>query len=1087
MPLTILLVEDNPADVDLLAESLDDAAWEIIHVERLRDALHYLNQNPEVDVILLDLSLPDSQGLDIIPPIHIAAPNTPIVVLTGTDDTQLAVQAVSKGAQDYLVKGQITSQLLTRAIHYAIERTQALKQLQESDRRFRAVFNQTFQFMALLSPDGVILEVNQALDNIKGFRLGEMINCLKWEVDHCNYSKDMQQWMKNAIASAAQGQIVREEVMVRDDHQEPIWLDFSLKPMKDAAGQVISLIVESRDISDRKRIEADLAESEAKFRHLVEGANDLIWSSDEEGQLTYLSPQFKVLFGWQPEAWLGRSVMHLIHPDDLTSSRVYIEQVLTLGKNVEEFEFRHLCQDGHYVWVLTSATPVKHQGKVIGAQGILRDISDRKQAEAALKVSEHRYLTLAAAAPVGIFRTNANGHYLYVNERWCEISGLTLAEAADTGWTTALHSEDQARISTEWYRCAQTGEQFSSEYRFQRQDGKVTWVFGQSVQERDENGAIAGYVGTITDISDRKQAEVRLEQQAEQERQLSAITQRLRSSLHLEEILNITVEEVRQVLQADRVLIYQVLPGGTGAALAESVAPPWTKVLNLSFLPGVFPEEHHPHYLQGWIYNLSDCQTEPVLPYLAEFFQTLQVRAKLVVPIVQNEKLWGLLITHQCERPRQWQEWEIDWLRQLSNQLSIAIQQSELYAQLQDSNCQLARATRLKDEFLANMSHELRTPLNAILGLSEVMQEQVYGDINEKQRQALQTIHSSGTHLLELINDILDLAKIEAGQVELNLAPTAIHTLCQASLSFVKQQAFQKGIQLEMNIQPHLPDLLLDERRIRQVLINLLSNAVKFTPECGHITLEVSQAQRVPPADSPAAAPQDVLQIAVIDTGIGIAPENLNKLFQPFIQIDSALNRQYEGSGLGLALVKRIVELHGGSIEVFSHKSMGSRFTVVLPLVTLPSSAQPLVQSSLDAAASFSETREPTRRMPLILLAENNEANIATLSSYLTAKGYGILLAKNGREAIALTQQHSPDLILMDIQMPEVDGLEAIRQIRSQPDTARMPIISLTALVMPGDREQCLAAGANAYLSKPIKLKQLLTTIQQLLATQTLA
>jgi PAS domain S-box-containing protein len=1083
MPLTILLVEDNPADADFLEESLEDVTWQVTHVERLREAVHCLGKS-SIDVVLLDLSLPDSQGLDTLTPIRAIAPDTPIVVLTGTDDTQLAVQAVSKGAQDYLVKGQITPQLLTRSIRYAIERTQVLRQLQESDRRFRAVFNQTFQFMALLSPEGVILEVNQALSDIKGFRLEEMINCLRWEVYHGNFSQQMQSWMKDALPIARQGKIVRKEIEVLGEGKgEQIWLDFSLKPLKDATDRVISLIVESRDISDRKRIEADLAESEAKFRRLVEGANDLIWSSDMEGRLTYLSPQFKVLFGWEPEEWLGRSSVLLIHPDDRAASRTYIQQVYQVGKHVEDHEFRHLHQNGSYVWVLTSATPIKNQGRVVGAQGILRDISDRKQAEAALRASEHRYLTLATAAPVGIFRTNAEGHCLYVNERWCEIAGLTPAEAAQEGWITALHPEDRTEIFTHWHHCAKTGTPFCLEYRFQRPDSKVTWVFGQSVQEKDETGAIVGYVGTITDISDRKQAELRLEQQAKQERLLSAIMQRLRSSLHLEEILHITVEEVRQVLQVDRVLIYRVFAGGTGAAIAESVVPPWTKVLNIPFDQEVFPSENYQRYVQGRIYTLSDRETEPVLPCLAEFLQNIQVRAKLVMPIIDDENLWGLLIAHQCDRPRQWQEWEIDLLRQLSNQLPIAIQQSELYAQLQESNRQLARATRLKDEFLANMSHELRTPLTAILGLSEVLQEQVYGEISEKQRRALQIINSSGMHLLELINDILDLAKIEAGQVELNYAPTVVHTLCQASLSFVKQQAFQKGIQLEMKIPSYLPEALLDERRIRQVLINLLNNAVKFTPECGHITLEVAREQRLLVEEHIPSATQDVLHLSVIDTGIGIAPENLDKLFQPFVQIDSALNRQYEGTGLGLALVKRIVELHGGKVEVLSKLGEGSRFTVILPDGSSQPFSQPIHSVSRDTAPILSETSE-TARLPLILLAEDNEANIATLSSYLSAKGCHVLLAKNGQEAIDLSQQHELDLILMDIQMPEVDGLEAIRQIRSQPGRAEIPIIALTALAMPGDRERCLEVGANDYLSKPIKLKQLTAAMRQFLAAK---
>jgi CheY-like chemotaxis protein len=217
----------------------------------------------------------------------------------------------------------------------------------------------------------------------------------------------------------------------------------------------------------------------------------------------------------------------------------------------------------------------------------------------------------------------------------------------------------------------------------------------------------------------------------------------------------------------------------------------------------------------------------------------------------------------------------------------------------------------------------------------------------------------------------------------------------------------------------------------------------------------------------------------VIDTGIGIAPENIHKLFQPFVQIDSALNRKYTGTGLGLSLVKRIVEMHGGQVGVSSQIGVGSCFIIDLPHANIPVSApESLSQAQPDLAAIFNETpQEP----PLILLAEDNEVNILTFSSYLEAKGYHIILAKNGQEAIEFTKSHFPDLILMDIQMPGMDGLEAMRQIRLNPDLVNLPIIALTALAMPGDQEKCLAAGANYYLKKPLKLKQLVNAIQQFL------
>lgn len=400
-------------------------------------------------------------------------------------------------------------------------------------------------------------------------------------------------------------------------------------------------------------------------------------------------------------------------------------------------------------------------------------------------------------------------------------------------------------------------------------------------------------------------------------------------------------------------------------------------------------------------------------------------------------------------------------------------------AKLQLANEELMRANRLKDEFLATMSHELRTPLNSILGMNEALQDEVFGSINERQLKALQTIESSSTHLLSLINDILDFAKIESGQITLDLTVTNIESLCTCSLAFIKHQALTKRIQLTPRISKHLPEIRLDERRIRQVLINLLNNAVKFTLEGGTITLEVSQVQLE--SSTTNLTPLNCLKIAVIATGIGISEENIQKLFQPFIQIDSALNRKYDGTGLGLALVKRLVELHGGTVELTSEVGVGSCFAINLPFNIGSSEIEAQTNSDLSEQAQIGQSQTEELISPLILLAENNKSNIATFSSYLEARGYRILLATDGQQAIDLAKAHHPNLILMDIQITEIDGLEAIKEIRLNPDLVNIPIIALTALAKAGDRERCIESGANEYLTKPVKLNQLATTIKQIL------
>jgi PAS domain S-box-containing protein len=390
-------------------------------------------------------------------------------------------------------------------------------------------------------------------------------------------------------------------------------------------------------------------------------------------------------------------------------------------------------------------------------------------------------------------------------------------------------------------------------------------------------------------------------------------------------------------------------------------------------------------------------------------------------------------------------------------------------------NQELLHATRRKNEFLATMSHELRTPLNAILGMSEALEDEVFGDLNERQIKSLRTIRRSGRHLLSLINDILDVSKIEAGKLELEVVTTSVQDLCSSSLIFVKQQAFDKQIKLDVQLPPAVGNIAVDERRMRQVLINLLSNAVKFTPAGGRIILSVARQEKGDSEDE-----SSWIEFKVTDTGIGISAVDRDKLFQPFVQLDSSLNRQYAGTGLGLTLVKQIVELHGGKVDLQSELQQGSCFTVHLPHTCLLSDQDTCSFSIFDSLTSHPQiSNQQITTSPLILLAEDQEANISTFSSYLTAKGYQIIVAENGQKAINLTHSERPDLILMDIQMPYVDGIQAITTIRQNPELVGIPIIALTALAMAGDRERCLAAGANDYLTKPVKLKQLNQRIRE--------
>jgi signal transduction histidine kinase/CheY-like chemotaxis protein len=455
--------------------------------------------------------------------------------------------------------------------------------------------------------------------------------------------------------------------------------------------------------------------------------------------------------------------------------------------------------------------------------------------------------------------------------------------------------------------------------------------------------------------------------------------------------------------------------------------------------------------------------------------------------LITHGELIGTLVL-AAARPRVFPPEHLNIAKEIANQVAVALHQARLQeeiqrhvaelerrvaertAELSTANAELARASRLKDEFLASMSHELRTPLNTVLGLSEALQEEVYGPLTERQLRSLGTIEESGRHLLALINDILDVSKIEAGKIQLDIASVSAGSVCQASLGLIKQSAFKKRLRTYSGIDSALTTLQADERRLKQVLVNLLSNAVKFTPEGGEIGLEVvGDLER------------EAVHFTVWDTGIGISQEDMARLFQPFVQLDSSLSREHAGTGLGLALVRRLTEMHGGGVSLESEVGKGSRFTVSLPWRPVDGDQDPV---SGDQYSVIGEGDVPTtddRSLITVLLAEDNEENIRTITDYLHAQGYRVVVARNGTEAIERAGEETPDLVLMDVQMPGMDGLEAIRRFRADAtsEVSTVPIIALTALAMPGDRELCLEAGANGYLSKPVGLKHLVKVIEE--------
>ena len=393
----------------------------------------------------------------------------------------------------------------------------------------------------------------------------------------------------------------------------------------------------------------------------------------------------------------------------------------------------------------------------------------------------------------------------------------------------------------------------------------------------------------------------------------------------------------------------------------------------------------------------------------------------------------------------------------------LADRVAERTAELSRANEELAHASRLKDGFLASMSHELRTPLTAILGLSDLLLAGGRGPLAEPQARAVGMIQESGRHLLALLTDILDVSKIGAGRLDLALGWVDLRGVCEAALALVTPSAVQKRHVLSLEAPTARTVFRADERRLKQVLLNLLGNAVKFTPPGGEIGVEARADEA-----------RGEVRILVRDNGPGIAPEARARLFRPFVQLDARLAREHEGSGLGLVLVDRLVALHGGRVDLESEPGEGSRFTVVLPWVRRdPDATGP---GRLKGETQPVRGPEGAGGVPpgaRVLLVEDNATQRSLFSEALGARGFRVEAARNGAEALEMAAAFDPDLVVMDVQMPGMDGLEATRRLRATPSLRETPVLALTALVMPGDRERCREAGVDEYLGKPVPLEAL--------------
>lgn len=567
-----------------------------------------------------------------------------------------------------------------------------------------------------------------------------------------------------------------------------------------------------------------------------------------------------------------------------------------------------------------------------------QEIRQRQQQQSALRQSEERFrLVIESVKDYAIFMLDLEGYVVSWNAGAKCIQGYQAAEIIGRHYSCFYTDADlQCGKPKQLLQIAAAKGQVGEEGWRVRKDGLQFWADVAIAALRDETGQLRGFSNVTRDITRRKWAEQELQRQYQRSQLFAQVTLKIRQSLQLEEVLQTAVTEVQKILQADRVLIYHLRLDGTGSAVAERVLPGWPAVLGQHFPAEVFPENYRQLYCQGRICRIADVdKEEKVSACLVEFVQQFYIKAKLVVPIIIKEQLWGLLIAHQCTSPRNWSDFETELLRQLADQIGIALTQAQLLEQETRYSQELARSNAELQQFGSIASHDLQEPLRKIRAFGNRLQEKYADALSEQGRDYVERMQNAAGRMQILIDDLLVFSRITTKAQP--LVPVNLGEVTKEVLSDLEVPIQQKGVCIEVG---EMLTIDADPRQIRQLLQNLIGNALKFHREnespCIKIYSQIVGDREPQLIESSVGA--NLCQIIVEDNGIGFDQKYCDRIFQVFQRLHN--RSEYEGTGMGLAICRKIAERHKGSITAESTPGLGAKFIVTLPVNQLPLNQQ---------------------------------------------------------------------------------------------------------------------------------------------------